>query len=137
MNMKRLTLIFYLLLLPLTGITQEVHPDVQAAMDWELPVHDCEPPTIKQSHVTSGQDRKYKKAAKKYEKCMNKYKAGLVEDQIEMMDCAVHGLTQDQANVIMGHMKLIQSIIQPEVLLPVSAVVLDDPSVFFGTQRGH
>jgi len=121
----------------LTVIAQDVHPDVQVALDWKLPAHDCEPPTVKQSHVTSGQERKYKKAAQKYEKCMNKYKSGLVEDQKKMMGSAVHGLTQDQADIIMSNMKAIQKILQPEILPPVSAVELDDPSLFYGTQRGH
>lgn len=135
--MKILTISFCLLLLPLAVIAQDVHPDVHAALDWKLPAHDCEPPRVKQSHVTSGQERKYKKAAQKYEKCMNKYKSGLVEDQKKMMVSATHGLTQDQADIIMGHMKVIQKILQPDILPPVSAVDLGDPSTYIGRQRGH
>lgn len=137
MTMKSLTISLFLLLLPLAGITQEIHPDVQAALDWQLPKNDCKPPSVKPSHVTTGQERKLIKATKKYEKCMNKYRAILAEDHQKMMDSAAHGLTQDQADTIMGHIKVIQKVLQPLPVPPVSTMELDDPSVFFGTQRGH
>ncbi len=135
--MKSLTISLCLLLLPLAGYAQDVHPDIQAALDWQLPANDCKPPVIKQSNVTSGQERKLKRAAKKYEKCLGKYRTILAEDQQKMMDSAVHGLTQDQADTIMWHLKVIQKVLQPVTPAPVPAMELDDPSVFFGTQRGH
>lgn len=60
-----------------------------------------------------GKDRKYKKAAKKYQKCMNEYKDGLAKDQQKMMASTQHGLNQEQADKIMGNMKIIQAILQP------------------------
>jgi hypothetical protein len=135
--MKSLTISLCLLLLPLAGYAQDVHPDVQAALDWQLPVYDCKPPGIKQSNVASGQDRKLKREAKKYEKCLGKYKAILVEDQQKMMESAVHGLTQDQADTIMWHLKVIQKVLQPATVPPVSALELDDSPVFLALQQAH
>jgi hypothetical protein len=135
--MKSLSIMLLALLQPTVGLTQEIHPDVQAAVDWQLPENDCEPPRVKQSHVTTGQEQKLKRATKKYEKCMSQYSAILAEDQQKMMDSAAHGLTQIQANTIMGHLTVILNITQPVPRPPVISMELDDPSVFFGTQRGH
>jgi len=110
-----------LTLLPFTAFAAEVHPEVQAALDWQLQPHDCAPPTVKASHDSnSGNERKYNKAKKKFEKCIDAYKAELIKEQQEMMGVAQHGITQKQAEVIMGNMKFIQSIVvskytQPEM----------------------
>ena len=89
---------------------ENIHPEVQAALDWELPANECEPPKVKASHVTSHSERKYKKAKKKFEKCYNNYKSELVKQQQEMMAVAKHGLTTAQAETIMKNMKQIQVI---------------------------
>lgn len=136
-TIKSLTISLCLLLLPLAGYAQDVHPDIQAALDWQLPANDCKPPVIKQSNVTSGQERKLKRAAKKYEKCLGKYRAILGEEQQKMMDSAVHGLTQDQADTIMWHLKVIQKVLQPATVAPVSALELDDSPVFLAMQQEH
>jgi hypothetical protein len=134
--MKSLSITLLLLLLPVAGLTQEIHPDVQAAIDWQLPENDCKPPSLKQSHVTTGQERKLERATRKYEKCMSEYRAILAEDQQKMMDSAAHGLTQSQADTIMGHIKIIQKVMEPVTVPPVSAMELDDPSVFLVPSEG-
>ena len=54
-----------------------------------------------------------------------------------MMDSAAHGLTQDQADTIMGHIRVIQNLLAPPNVPPVSALELDDPPVFLAMQQGH
>ena len=105
--LKLLGLIFLPVLVP----AQEVHPEVQAALDWQLPKNECKF-KLKRSSVASGMERKYKRAMKKYEKCIGKYLTGLAAEREKMMAVAHHGLTQAQADIIMGHMRDIQTTIQ-------------------------
>jgi hypothetical protein len=49
---------------------------------------------------------------KKYTKCNEKYLAGLVAEREKMMGVAHHGLTQEQADIIMGHMGTIAIILK-------------------------
>ncbi len=137
LTMKSLTISLCLVLLPTGSIAQDIHPDVQAALDWQLPVNDCEPPSIKQSHDTTGLERKLRRAIRKYEKCMYKYMTTLEKDQQKMMDSAAHGLTQDQADTIMRHITVIRKQLQPTIVPPVSALELDDPSVLLAMRQGH
>jgi hypothetical protein len=101
-----------LVLLAQGASAEDVHPDVQAALDWQLDEHQCVPPKVKASHdSSSGNERKYTKAKKKFEKCFDAYKADLVGQQQSMMSVAKHGLTKEHADIIMSNMKLIQSIV--------------------------
>ena len=64
-----------LLLLPLSLSAQEVHPEVQAALDWELQEHDCVLPKVRPSHdSTTSSERAYERAKNKFEKCYDDYK---------------------------------------------------------------
>lgn len=113
----KVTLLLGILFLPATVLAADVHPEVQAALDWQLPVSDCKF-NIPQSGVGSGMDRKYKKAMKKFGKCVGKYKKGLVEQQKDMMALAQHGLTQEQADIIMSKMWMIKKILKAEGAKP-------------------
>ena len=110
MNWKIVSLIS-LICLPVVVVAQEVHPEVQAALDWQLPENKCEF-EFKPSRVDSGMERKFNKAMKKYKKCAGKYQTGLAEEQQKMMAVAQHGLTQAQADIIMGHMAHIKKVSQ-------------------------
>ena len=99
-----------LLLLPLCVLGQDVHPEVQAALDWQIPKNECEF-KVKRTNV-GGTDRNFQKALKKYTNCNEKYQAGLVADRDKMMGVAHHGLTQAQADTIMGHMGTIGIILE-------------------------
>ena len=109
--MKLMTILFCLVLLPLTAIAEDLHPEVQAALDWQIQPTQCNPPIIKRSNIVTGTERRIKKAQKKYKKCIDNYIDGLLEDYSKMMGVAKHGLTQQQADIIMGHLKLIQSVL--------------------------
>ena len=112
------------LVLPINALAQDTHPEVQAALDWTLPPHNCVPPEIKASHdSTSGTERKYKKAKKKFEKCYDGYKADLIEQQQSMIGVAKHGLNQEQADIIMKNMKLIQSIVTSGYIQPTAQLI--------------
>jgi len=100
-----------LIFLPAAVLAQEIHPDVQAALDWQLPKNECKFKLKRSSNVT-GMERKYKRAMKKYEKCIGHYVTGLALEQKKMRAVAQHGLTQAQADTIMGHMRDIQTLLQ-------------------------
>ena len=109
--MLRLTSLLGLIFLSAGVLAQDVHPEVQAALDWQLPENKCEF-KLKPSRVESDMERKYKKAMKKFKKCTGKYTTGLAEEQQKMMAVAHHGLTQAQADIIMGHMLNIKKVTQ-------------------------
>ena len=122
--MKYLIPMLLSVVLPINALAQDVHPEVQAALDWTLPSHDCVPPKIKASHdSSSGTERKYNKAKKKFEKCYDGYKADLIEQQQSMMAVAKHGLSQEQADIIMRNMKLIQSIVTSGYIQPTAQLI--------------
>jgi len=108
--MRKLLPLPSLLLLPLCVLGQDVHPEVQAALDWQIPKNECEF-KVKRTNV-GGTDRNFQKAMKKYTKCNEKYQAGLVSERDNMMGVAHHGLTQEQADIIMGHMGAIAIILK-------------------------
>ena len=107
-------------------VSAETHPKVQAALDWELPAHECERPDMlfTQGIVDSdgvpstnrrlepGKERLYKKKKKKFDKCIMTYKQGLIAEFTELRDVAQYGLTQPQADAILGKLALIQTIIE-------------------------
>ena len=107
--MRRLLSLLSLVLLPVCVLGQDVHPEVQAALDWQMPNNECEF-KVKRTNV-GGTDRNFQKAVKKYEKCIEKYLAGLAAERDKMMSVAHHGLTQEQADTIMGHMGAISIIL--------------------------
>lgn len=118
---------FSIIFLPAITLAQGIHPDVQAALDWQLPQNKCEF-KLKRSNVASGLERKYKKAVKKYKKCLTTYLTGLALEQKKLVAVAQHGLSQEQANIIMGNMKDIQSVIRkagPPPAAPPAEVPLD------------
>jgi hypothetical protein len=122
--MKFLIPLLASVLLSTNTFAEDIHPEVLSALDWALPSHDCVPPKIKASHdSTSSTERKYKKAKKKFEKCYDGYKANLIEQQQNMMEVAKHGLTQEQAEIIMGNMKLIQSIVTSNFTQPTTLLI--------------
>ena len=101
-KMRRILPLLSLLFLPVCVLGQDVHPEVQAALDWQIPKNECEF-RVKANRLVF-HDRSFQKAMKKHTKCNEKYLAGLVAEREKMMGVAHHGLTQEQADIIMGHM---------------------------------
>ena len=102
---------------------QKVHNKVQAALDWELPPNGCTEPKIRgvgtglineegatQTYdVDSYQIGRFGRKQKRWHSCVSKYKDALLDDFTELKNSAQHGLTQQQADIILGKMALIQS----------------------------
>lgn len=106
--------------------TPAVHKKVQQALDWRLPKIDCEQPkapgTSKEVRGEDGATRtewdvdsntlaRYERKEKRWQNCVEKYKTALAKDFDVLKSSAQYGLTQSQADTILGHMKTIQSAI--------------------------
>jgi len=103
---------------------ESTHKKVQAALDWELPVNDCVKPqkpgsgiaivdgegTTRSFEMDSYELGRYQRKEKRWKSCVAKYKKKLMKDFEELRNCAQYGLTQAQANSILGKMALIQSV---------------------------
>lgn len=100
-----------------------VHPKVQEALDWQLPQNPCAKPALlaTAANVSNGDDyaqsdtdsytiKRYERKQRRWEKCLKKYKAGLMEDFSALKDSAQYGLTKPQAEAILANMGLIQSV---------------------------
>ena len=104
----------------------DTHPEVQAALDWQLPDHSCGgQPTLNKGSdytndthetVTSDVDhytrQRYQRKMKRWNKCMEKYRQRLITDFGELKDSVRHGMTQQQAEIVLGKLKLIQDTLQ-------------------------
>ena len=102
----------------------ETHARVQEALDWELPVNECERPNMvaRSSNVVDGSGdrevtdvdshtiRRYERKLNRFESCLGEYKQALLDDIDKMKDCAQYGLTRAQADIILGKMALMQKV---------------------------
>lgn len=134
--MNRLPLML-LACLPVFGTAAEMpHKEVRWALDWTAPVNACEKPKLV-SHsynvtdsegarpvtdVDSYTIKRYERKEKRYEKCLEQYKKGLLKDFERLKGSAQYGLTQDQADTILAHMALLQRIyVSPDGVLTEEA----------------
>ncbi len=115
--------------------TPTVHKKVQEALNWELPENPCSQPkapgkskeirdeqgvTRTEWDVDSYTLARYERKERRWKKCVDKYKRGLAKEQETLKSSAQYGLTQQQANIILGKMKTIQTVLlSPEGILPV------------------
>ena len=115
----------FLLLLPASVVTAEVDKKVQGALDWALPVNACEEPllpgkatdiidangNITRFDMDTYQLERFQRKQKRWQNCVQKHKKGLMRDFETLENSAQYGLTQGQANDILGKMKLIQTVL--------------------------
>ena len=113
----------------------ETHKKVQAALDYDIPPNKCSKPksllqitAVNNDGATSVLDvdsyqlDRVKRKEKRWQSCLKKYKRALLEDFTELKDSAQYGLTQGQANTILGKMADIQSVIMSvDGIKPVDA----------------
>ena len=126
----------------------EPHKVVQAALDYELRENTCTKPKVIAQNTTStapAQDtgsasffegsstaqvsdvdgytrRRQEKKEKRWRKCVAEYKEDLLDDIQRLKGSAQHGLTQAQADTILGNMALIQKVyMTPEGVLEETA----------------
>jgi hypothetical protein len=112
----------------------EMHPEVRAALDWTLPAMDCQQPKLRGKSadivetgannatmrigVDSYKIDRFKRKEKRWLKCVSDYKQGLVEDFARLKASAQYGLTQPQAEQILGKMALIDATVsEPAVTI--------------------
>ncbi len=116
----------------------EIHPEVQAALDWPFPKYECERPVLKKSRVATTQTRKFQKAIKKFKACVDDYKQLLLTENDKLMAVASHGLTSAQAEIILGKIKVIQEILKRSAGGPTGKT---QPNVenleLYDPQHGH
>ena len=114
----------------------EAHKEVQAALDWQLPQNSCDKPKLSQHDIralngiisqtpTSGSEvstgtrlvfevdhyklARYERKNSRWKKCVSGYKTGLLEQFEVLKSSARYGLTEQQAQTIMGKLAQIQA----------------------------
>jgi len=112
-------------------LDREPHKNVIAAMAYTLPTLECEQPvlpgksrdvvdpngSVTRLDVDSYQLGRYKRAEKRWTKCVTKYKTRLMEDFEAVKGSAAHGLTEAQAKTILNNMATIQAaLIAPDAI---------------------
>ena len=104
----------------------DIHEEVQAALDWQLPVHRCKKPELRGavSDIVDGagvrrrydvdtyQLERYERQQKRWRSCIKEYKQALLSDFEDLNNSAQYGLSRQQANIILGKMALIQSVLE-------------------------
>jgi hypothetical protein len=113
-----------MLAVPAIANAEEPHQKVQQALDWALPVNTCVQPFLRGKNTDSidnANDQvtrydldhyemdRFERKEKRWENCVEKYKAELNQDFETLKSSAQYGLTIDQKDVILGKMKLIQT----------------------------
>ena len=110
-----------------TSAFADVHPEVQKSLDYQLPASECgDEPTLRgvntfrdsaekasQTDVDHYTRKRHERKHKRWSKCNDKYRDVLMKDFNRLKDSAKHGMTQAQAQVVMGHMKSIQDVLRP------------------------
>ncbi|MEM7100083.1 MAG: hypothetical protein AAF541_17580 [Pseudomonadota bacterium] len=106
-----------------TALTHaESHPEVLAALDYQIEPHTCgERPSLRRgaeyandTHETVMSDvdhytrTQHNRKLKKWTRCIKRYNKILLKDFARLKDSVKHGMTQDQANTVLGKLKAIQ-----------------------------
>ena len=122
-----------LIMTPSLALSAEPHPDVQAALNYSIPENTCIKPVLpgvskdvvdpatgatNRADLDSYTLGRYKRAEKRWMKCLTKHKEGLMKDFDSLKNSASHGLTQTQAKAIMSNMKGIQAVIESPTGFP-------------------
>ena len=111
------------------------HPQVSAALDWEMPTHSCgnPPKSFTQNKTTNDEQglnltvtdvdhytqKRYDRKMNRWQKCIDRHITILKREFDTLKNSAQHGLNQSQAKIIMGHMKNIQTaLMSQDALLP-------------------
>lgn len=132
----------------------DVHEKVQDALDWQLPVNSCKKPSnrgnpqgsvaisgtiIHQASNTTADTRgtqmlydvdpteinRYERKLGQWQKCVQAYKTELLEHFETLKASAQYGLTQRQAEVIVGKLALIQAAVLSPDGIPASSEPTD------------
>ena len=110
------------------NVQAEVHPEVQKSLDYKMPRSTCgDEPTLRgvstfrdnaekaaQTDVDHYTRKRHERKHKRWSRCNDKHRDRLMDDFTRLKDSAQHGMTQEQAQVVLGHMKSIQDVLQPK-----------------------
>ena len=105
------------------------HPAVEAALSWQLPENPCEKPRTQgmpqpqEINQGGGGDaavwdvdhytyERYQRKENRWKSCLAEYRQTLQSDFQGLMDSAQHGLTQSQAETILGKLREIQDALE-------------------------
>jgi len=116
----------------------EIHEKVQAALNWQLPLNNCNKPNFSKhqvvgdggfiSHtptnsteVSAGTPmifevdhykiRRFARKKKRWENCVSEYKSNLLEHFATLKSSAQYGINKQQAEIIMGKLAQIQAVV--------------------------
>jgi hypothetical protein len=148
LSLRNLLCASFLITLPYNS-SAETHEAVQAALDWELPSNSCKKPRPSDgqedvlahggviSHSPTGTTEnsegaptvfgvdhykidRYERKKKRWETCVSSYKSNLLEQFEVMKSSARYGLTEQQAETILGKFAQIQAaVLSPEGIAKV------------------
>lgn len=134
--MRKLIKLFTLSLFSVSLFAAETAPEVEAALNWNLPVNRCIPPpaflgmTLLNEEGVVNSTRKLNPGQKRmairkkvdYDKCIIVYKNNLLMEMAMLKNVARHGLNKGQADTILTKMAFIQKVIEsPLASTPESA----------------
>lgn len=126
--MDRIRLVCVLVLVvPAVSLTAETHHKVQAALEYSIPFNSCKKPRtlaktvsiidsdgeggVSRSDVDSYTMDRLQRKQKRWQSCVKNYKQELLKDLAELRNCAEYGLTREQADIVLGKMADIQSVV--------------------------
>lgn len=125
--MQTLNILAIALVLSSASVYAETHPEVQKALDYEQPESTCgDEPVLRGAKTTkdSAEDtvrsdvdhytrKRHERKHQRWSKCNDKHRDALMDDFVRLKDSAQHGMTQEQAQIVLGHMKSIQDTLRP------------------------
>jgi hypothetical protein len=94
-----------------TAAPAAIHPEVQRALDYQLPVLPCEQPKFISSHGVFQSNRNLQRL-RRYFGCLNEHTARLAADFDWLKNSVRHGVTPDQANRIGNNLVGVRRAIQ-------------------------
>ena len=130
--MRKPILLFIFSVSSISLSSAEIPPEVEAALNWNLPVNQCTPPhaflgmsLINEEGVSNstrklnpGQQRMAARKKATYDKCIIDYKNNLIMEWKILKGVPQYGVTQDQAETILARMAFIQTVIESPLALP-------------------
>ena len=130
--MQKLILLLIFSSSSISLFSEEISPEVKAALNWNLRANQCMPPEaflgmilINEEGVRNttrklnpGQQRMAVRKKTDYDHCIIDYKNNLVTEWKMLKDVPQYGITQEQAEIILAKMAFIQKVIESPVASP-------------------
>jgi hypothetical protein len=85
--------------------------DMSWVMDYEIPQHDCQEPTLRRSNQNADQISRYQRKLKRYRKCVGEYQQQLIADHQQIITIAQQSATPEQTPVVVEKLQGIQAMV--------------------------